>query len=154
MCIACYHDEQGCFLDPNGKKSQNPGILSRGALKATKAQCWCPKFLTDPGEAADLILELGNSEMLMRGAVEALNSGDPRNTRRLIDQYIVKTPIDVRDADWLRALERRLGILIYANPITGEDFQDFTKLPAKLKEASIDPIETNPFPEGHIAHDI
>src|SRR6516225_7524882 len=76
----CYHDEEGCFLDPNGKRSQEPGILNRAALKAFGSECWCPQFLSDPKEAIDLIFRLGSSQALKKGVVEALNRGDTHGT--------------------------------------------------------------------------
>src|SRR5689334_5029756 len=104
----CHHDNQGCFLDAQGKRSQDPGILGRAGLKASGSQCWCPKFVTDPNEAADLTLQLGNSEALRRGAVEALDREDNRNSRRLMDQYILKTSAELRDNHWIEAMQRRL----------------------------------------------
>lgn len=38
-------------------------------------------------------------------------------------------------------------------PNSKETRRDFTKFPSELKEASIDPIEINPFPKDHVAND-
>ena len=114
VCAVCghyqiHHDSAGCFLDPQGRNSQDPGILSRSALKKTGALCWCPKFIADFSRAADLIYESGNLEALKHGAEEAITRGDPGSARRLLDQLIIKTPPAVRDLDWIKAVERSIA---------------------------------------------
>lgn len=105
----CHHDDHGCFLDKDGKRSRDPGILSRSALKKTGAECWCPKFIADFSQAAELIYESGNSETLKKGAEEAITRGDSRNARRLLNQLIIKTPSAARDFDWIKAVERSVA---------------------------------------------
>jgi hypothetical protein len=107
----CHHDDHGCFLDKDGKMSQGSGILYRSALKKTGAECWCPKFISDFPQAADLIYESGTSEALKQGAEGAITRGDSRNARRLLDQLIIKTPSAARDLDWIKAVERRIAAI-------------------------------------------
>ncbi|PYX55105.1 MAG: hypothetical protein DMG73_18115 [Acidobacteria bacterium] len=122
VCAVCghyqvYHDSVGCFLDPHGMSSHDPGILARSALKKTGALCWCPKFVADFSQAADLICESGNSEALKHGAKEAITRGEPRIARRLLDQLIIKTPPAARDLDWIKAVERSIATVQPASVI-------------------------------------
>jgi hypothetical protein len=105
----CYHDDHGCFLDNDGKRSRDPGLLPRQALKQTGAECWCPKFIADFSQAADLIYEAGNPAALKQGTEDAINQGDSRSARRLLDRLIITTPHAARDLDWIRAVERRIA---------------------------------------------
>jgi hypothetical protein len=107
----CHHDDHGCFLDTDGTISRGPGILHRSALKKTGAECWCPQFISDFSQAAELIYESGNSEALKQGTEEAITRGDSRNARRLLDQLIIKTPSAARDLDWTKAVERSIAAI-------------------------------------------
>jgi hypothetical protein len=116
VCAVCghyeaHHDQAGCFLDPHGRSSQDPGILARPALKKTGALCWCPKFLADFFQAADLIYESGNCAALKHGTAEAVTRRDSRNARRLLDRLIIKTPPEARDLDWIKAVERSIAAI-------------------------------------------
>lgn len=124
VCAVCghyeaHHDQAGCFLDPHGRSSQDPGILSRPALKKTGALCWCPKFLADFSQAADLIYESGNCAALKHGTAEAITRGDSRNARRLLDRLIIKTTPVARDLDWIKAVERSIAAIEPAVPSSG-----------------------------------
>jgi hypothetical protein len=112
----CYHDDSGCFLDPNGNRSRDPGILSRAGLKATGAECWCPRFMTVFSQAAKLIYDSGNADALKHGTEQAITRGDARNARRLLDRLIIKTPHATRDLDWIKVLERSIAEMESAVP--------------------------------------
>src|SRR5947209_3657788 len=114
VCAVCghyqvYHDSVGCFLDPHGMSSHDPGILARSALKKTGALCWCPKFVADFSQAADLICESGNSEALKHGVEETITRGDFRKAHRLLDRLIIKTAPAAHDLDWIGADDRSIA---------------------------------------------
>jgi hypothetical protein len=105
----CYHDEQGCFLDRDGRRSRDPGLLDRRASKNTGTECWCPEFTPNFLQAADLIYRLGDSDALKQGTVEAVNREDFGNAQRLLDRYVTKTPSEARDVTWIGAVGRRIA---------------------------------------------
>jgi hypothetical protein len=107
----CHHDVGGCFRDPNGKRSQDPGILSRAALKATCAECWCPRFTADFSQAVIMILGSGNSRALKQGTETSIARSDPQNAQRLLDQLIMKTSPEARDLEWIKAAERGIAAI-------------------------------------------
>lgn len=121
--------------------------MSRPALKKTGALCWCPKFVADFSQAADLIYESGNCAALKYGIAEAISRGDSQNARRLLDQLVIKTPPEARDPDWIRATERSVARLQNgaSQKIDQRAVADLLNLPTGM-QSSGDPIEGNPFP--------
>ena len=107
----CYHDEQGCFLDREGRRSRDPGILGREASKKTGAECWCPQFISDFLQAAELIYRLGDPEALKQSAVEAVNRQDSGTAQRLLDRYVTKTDPEGRDLAWVGAIGRNIALV-------------------------------------------
>jgi hypothetical protein len=107
----CHHDDHGCFLDQNGKSSQDPGFLHRSALKKMGTICWCLKFTTDFSQAVNMILESGNSRALKQGTETAIAGSDSQNAQRLLDQLIMKTSPGARDLEWIKAVERRISTI-------------------------------------------